>query len=58
MNQLPDMEVLEPEEFWSQRAIDTPQAVLEELSQLREQQGELDVNQKLTATELPIPLDK
>jgi len=52
------MEVLEPEEFWSQRAIDTPQTVLEELSQLRQQQPETDVTQSATATEPPIPLDK
>jgi hypothetical protein len=45
VNQLPEIELLESEEYWSQRAIDTPQAVLEELSQLREQQPEPDVTQ-------------
>jgi hypothetical protein len=45
MNQLTDIEVLETEECWSQRAIDTPQAVLDELSQLRLQQPESDVTQ-------------
>jgi hypothetical protein len=52
VNQLPNIDVLEPEEFWSQRAIDTPEAVLEELSQLREKKPVSDVNQSLTATGL------
>ncbi len=45
MNQLPEIEVLESEEFWSQRAIDTPDEVLEELKKLKEQQQTPDVNQ-------------
>ncbi len=45
MNQLPEIEVLESEEFWSQRAIDTPEVVLEELKKLKEQQQTPDVNQ-------------
>ena len=49
MNQY-DIEVLENEEMWSQRAIDTPEAVLEELKQLQEH---LHVNQTTTATALP-----
>jgi hypothetical protein len=47
---MPDIPILESEEMWSQRAIDTPEAVLEELKQLKEQ---LDVNQPTTATALP-----
>ncbi len=50
MNELPEIPILENEEMWSQRAIDTPDAVLEELKQLKEQ---LDVNQPTTATALP-----
>jgi hypothetical protein len=34
---MPDIPILESEEMWSQRAIDTPEAVLEELKQLQEQ---------------------
>ena len=34
---MPDIPILEPEEMWSQRAIDTPDAVLEELKRLKEQ---------------------
>jgi hypothetical protein len=34
---MPDIPILESEEIWSQRAIDTPEAVLEELKQLQEQ---------------------
>ena len=34
---MPDIPILESEEMWSQRAIDTPEAVLEELKQLKEQ---------------------
>ncbi len=45
MNQLPEIEVLESEEFWSQRAIDTPDEVLEELKKLKQQQSDPDVNQ-------------
>jgi hypothetical protein len=45
MNQLPEIEVLDSEEFWSQRAIDTPEVVLEELKKLKEQQPKPDVNQ-------------
>ena len=37
MNQLPEIEVLETEEMWSQRAIDEPDEVLEELQKLKEQ---------------------
>jgi len=37
MNELPEITILENEEMWSQRAIDTPEAVLEELKQLQEQ---------------------
>ena len=47
---MPDIPILEPEEMWSQRAIDTPEAVLEELKQLKEQ---LHVNQTNTAIALP-----
>jgi hypothetical protein len=52
LNQLPEIELLESEEYWSQRAIDTPKSVLEELNQLREQQSAVDVTQSSTATEL------
>ncbi len=45
MNQLPEIPVLETEEMWSQRAIDTPEVVLEELKILKEQQPKPDVNQ-------------
>ncbi len=45
MNQLPEIPVLETEEFWTQRAIDTPEEVLEELKILKEQQPKPDVNQ-------------
>jgi len=34
---MPDIPILESEEMWSQRAIDTPEAVLEELKRLKEQ---------------------
>jgi hypothetical protein len=34
---MPDIPILESEEMWSQRAIDTPEAVLEELKLLKEQ---------------------
>ncbi len=37
MNQLPEIPVLETEDMWSQRAIDTPEEVLEELKKLNEQ---------------------
>jgi hypothetical protein len=50
MNVLPEIPILENEEMWSQRATDTPDAVLEELKQLQEQ---LHVNQTTTATALP-----
>lgn len=50
MNELPEIPILENEEMWSQRAIDTPEAVLEELKQLQEQ---MHVNQTTTATALP-----
>jgi len=50
MNELPEIPILETEEMWSQRAIDTPETVLEELKQLQEQ---LHVNQATTATALP-----
>ena len=50
MNELPEIPVLENEEMWSQRAIDTPEVVLEELKQLQEH---LHVNQTTTATALP-----
>ena len=50
MNELPEIPILENEEMWSQRAIDTPEVVLEELKQLQEQ---LHVNQTTTATALP-----
>lgn len=58
MNQLPEIEVLESEEFWSQRAIDTPEEVLEELKRLKQQQPDPDVNQQSTASALPIPKNK
>ncbi len=45
MNQLPEIPVLEAEEMWSQRAIDTPQMVLEELKKLKQQQPKPDVYQ-------------
>ena len=45
MNQLPEIPVLETEEMWSQRAIDTPEEVLEELNKLKQQQPDPDVNQ-------------
>jgi hypothetical protein len=50
MNELPDIPILENEEIWSQRAIDTPEAVIEELKHLEEQ---LHVIQTTTATALP-----
>jgi len=50
MNELPEIPILENEEMWSQRAIDTPEAVLEELKRLKEQ---LHVSQTTTATALP-----
>ena len=37
MNELPEIPILENEEMWSQRAIDTPEVVIEELKQLKEQ---------------------
>ncbi len=45
MNQLPEIEVLESEEFWSQRAIDTPEVVLQEIQRLKQQQPDPDVKQ-------------
>jgi hypothetical protein len=45
MNQPPEIPVLESEEFWSQRAIDTPEEVLEELKQVRARLPEPDVSQ-------------
>jgi hypothetical protein len=45
MNQLPEIPVLEAEEMWSQRAIYTPEEVLEELKKLKEQQPHPDVKQ-------------
>ncbi len=45
MNLLPEIEVLESEEFWSQRAIDTPDEVLDEIQRLKEQKLDPDVNQ-------------
>ncbi len=45
MNQLPEIPVLETEEMWSQRAIDTPEVVLQELNKLKEQQPKPDVYQ-------------
>ena len=50
MNELPDIPILENEEMWSQRAIDTPEVVIEELKRLKEH---LHVNQTTTATALP-----
>lgn len=38
MNDLPDIPLLETEELWSQRAIDTPDEVLEEIQKLKERQ--------------------
>ena len=38
----PDILILEPEEMWSQRAIDTPEIVIEELKRLKEQLQEPD----------------
>jgi hypothetical protein len=45
MNQLPEIPVLETDEMWSQRAIDTPEEVLEELKKLKQQQPKPDVYQ-------------
>ncbi len=45
MNQLPEIPVLEAEEMWSQRAIDTPEVVLQEIQRLKQQQPDPDVNQ-------------
>ncbi len=45
MNELPDIPVLETEEMWSQRAIDTPDEVLDEIQRLKEQKLDPDVNQ-------------
>lgn len=45
MNQLPDIPLLETEEMWSQRAIDEPDEVLQELKRLKEQQPAPDVSQ-------------
>ena len=39
---MPDIPILEPEEMWSQRAIDTPEVVLEELKRLKEELQEPD----------------
>jgi hypothetical protein len=50
MIELPEIPVLENEEMWSQRAIDTPEIILEEIKQLKDK---LTVYQKSTATELP-----
>ena len=50
MNELPEIPVLENEEMWSQRAIDTPEAVMAEIEQLKKH---LTVNQTTTATALP-----
>ena len=47
---MPDIPILEPEEMWSQRAIDTPEAVMAEIEQLKKH---LTVNQTTTATALP-----
>ena len=52
------LETVENEETWSQRSIDNPTEVLDELKRLKEQQPETDVTQSATATVLPIPLDK
>ena len=41
---MPYIQILESEEMWSQRAIDTPEAVLEELKQLQEQLLDPDVS--------------
>ena len=41
---MPDIPILETEEMWSQRAIDTPEAVIEELKRLKEQLQEPDVS--------------
>ena len=41
---MPDIPILETEEMWSQRAIDTPETVLEELKRLKEQLQEPDVS--------------
>lgn len=41
---MPDIPILEPEEMWSQRAIDTPEVVLDEIKQLKEQLQEPDVS--------------
>ena len=37
MNELPEIPVLENEEMWSQRAIDSPEVAIEELKRLEEQ---------------------
>jgi hypothetical protein len=39
---MPDIPILESEEMWSQRAIDTPEVVIEELKRLKEQLQEPD----------------
>jgi len=52
------LETFENEETWSQRSIDKPAEVLNELKRLKEQQTETDVTQSATATVLPIRLDK
>ncbi len=41
---MPDIPILESEEMWSQRAIDTPEVVLEELKQFQEQLLDPDVS--------------
>ncbi len=39
---MPDIPILESEEMWSQRAVDTPEVVIEELKRLKEQLQEPD----------------
>ena len=52
MNQLPEIEVLETEEMWSQRAIDTPDEVLDELQKLKtSRESKVDCNSTSKSSE-------
>jgi hypothetical protein len=50
-NKIPIQEFLENEEMWTQRAIDIPDEVLDELSQLKENQQPQNTNRQLNSTE-------
>jgi hypothetical protein len=50
-NKKPIQEFLENEEMWTQRAIDTPAEVIDELSHLRENQQPPNANRQLRSTE-------